>query len=58
MKLSWSGRWLCHKKELESFIGRLSHASSVVQLGKTFLRQFEVDAQRFSSHLDECGGTV
>ena len=35
----WSGRRSCRKKELESLVGKLSHASRVVQPGKTFLRQ-------------------
>ena len=41
--LAWLGRRLCRKKELESLVGKLSHASRVVQPGKTFLLQlFEV----------------
>ena len=36
---AWSGRRSCRKKELESLVGKLSHASRVVQPGKTFLRQ-------------------
>ena len=34
--LAWLGRCSCHKKELESLVGKLSHASRVVQPGKTF----------------------
>ena len=37
--LAWLGRRLCRKKELESLVGKLSHASRVVQPGKTFLLQ-------------------
>ena len=36
---AWVGRRSCRKKELESLVGKLSHASRVVQPGKTFLRQ-------------------
>ena len=36
---AWSGRHLCRKKELESLVGKLSHASRVAQHGKTFLCQ-------------------
>ena len=40
---SWLGKWTYRKKEMESLVGKLSHASKVIQLGKTFLRQlFEV----------------
>ena len=40
---SWLGRRTCRKKEIESLVGKLSHASKVIQPGKTFLRQlFEV----------------
>ena len=40
---SWLGRRTCRKKEMESLVGKLSHASKVIQPGKTFLRQlFEV----------------
>ena len=36
---AWVGRRSCRKKELESVVGKLPHASRVVQPGKTFLRQ-------------------
>ena len=35
----WAGRRSCRKRELESLVGKLSHAARVVQPGKTFLRQ-------------------
>ena len=35
----WQARKSCTVKELESLIGRLSHAAQVVQPGKTFLRR-------------------
>ena len=31
---AWVGRRLCWKKELESLVGKLSHASRVVQPGE------------------------
>ena len=39
MLREWTRRRSCHKRELESLVGKLSHASKVVQPGKTFLRQ-------------------
>lgn len=36
---SWSGKRSCTRKELESLLGYLSHAASVVTQGRTFLRQ-------------------
>ena len=36
---SWSGKRSCTRKELESLLGRLSHAATVVRQGRTFLRQ-------------------
>ena len=50
----WTGRWSCHKKELESLVGKLSHARRVIQPGRTFLRQlFEVvkGTQRSFHHI-------
>ena len=36
---SWCSKKVCTRKELESFLGHLSHAASVVRPGRTFLRQ-------------------
>jgi len=36
---TWSGKRSCTKKELESLLGHLSHAATVVAQGRTFLRQ-------------------
>ena len=36
---SWCARKSCTKKELESLLGHLSHAATVVRPGRTFLRQ-------------------
>ena len=35
---AWLGRRTCRKKELESLVGKLAHASTVVKPGRTFLR--------------------
>ena len=35
----WSGRKSCTRKELESFLGHLSHAASVIRPGRAFMRQ-------------------
>ena len=35
----WSHRTLCTRRELESLLGHLSHAATVVVQGRTFLRQ-------------------
>lgn len=35
----WSGRTCCTKRELESFLGHLSHAATVVRPGRIFLRR-------------------
>ena len=35
----WSSRKACTRKELESFLGHLCHAASVVRPGRTFLRE-------------------
>ena len=37
---AWAGRRSCRKKELESLVGKLAHASRVVPPGKTFLQGF------------------
>ena len=37
--LSWSTKKSCRRRELESLLGHLSHASTVVRHGQTFLRQ-------------------
>ncbi len=36
---SWGIRKFCRRRELESLLGHLSHAATVVKNGKTFLRQ-------------------
>ena len=36
---SWSSKRSCTRKELESLLGHLSHAATVVRPGRTFLRQ-------------------
>ena len=36
---SWATKKACTRRELESLIGHLSHAASVVRQGRTFLRQ-------------------
>ena len=36
---SWSHKWHCTRKELESLIGNLQHACKVVPAGRTFLRR-------------------
>lgn len=36
---SWYGKKACTRKELESFLGHLSHAASIIRPGRTFLRQ-------------------
>ena len=36
---SWLGRKSCTKKELQSLVGKLSHASRVIRPGKTFMRR-------------------
>lgn len=47
----WIGRKSCRRKELESLIGRLCHASRVVHPGKTFMRRlFEALAGARRSH--------
>ena len=33
---SWLGRRTCRKKEMDSMVGKFSHASKVMQPGKTF----------------------
>ncbi len=35
----WCGKTSCTSKDLESFLGHLSHAASVIRPGHTFLRQ-------------------
>ena len=35
----WVRKHACTQKELESFIGHLSHAATVIPLGRVFLRQ-------------------
>ena len=35
----WSRKCSCTKKELESFLGHLSHAATVIPQGRVFLRQ-------------------
>lgn len=36
---SWCTKRYCHRNELESLLGHLSHAATVVRNGRTFLRQ-------------------
>ena len=36
---SWAPKMHCRKRELESLVGHLSHAATVVRHGRTFLRQ-------------------
>ncbi len=36
---SWLERRSCHKRELQSSVGKLQHACKVVRPGKTFLRR-------------------
>ena len=36
---SWVGKKFCTRKELESLVGKLSHACAVVDLGRTFLQR-------------------
>ena len=46
-KLTFQGKKSCSMKELESLVGKLAHASQVVQSGKTFMRRmFELNAVR------------
>ena len=48
---SWIGRKSCRKKDLESLVGKLAHASQVVQPGKTFMRRmFELLAGTRLAH--------
>ena len=35
----WEARSSCRRRELESFLGHLSHAAAVVRQGRTFLRE-------------------
>ena len=47
----WLGRKSCTKRELESLVGRLCHASRVVKPGKTFMRHlFEALAGTRQAH--------
>ena len=36
---AWSGKRTCTRRELESLLGHLSHAATVIKQGRTFLRQ-------------------
>ena len=48
---TWVGRKSCSRKELESLVGQLGHASRVVAPGKTFMRQlFELLAGVRQAH--------
>ena len=50
----WIGRKSCRRKDLESLVGRLCHASKVVKPGKTFMRRlFEAlsGARRAHHHI-------
>ena len=47
----WLGRRSCTRRELESLVGRLTHASHVITPGKTFLRRlFELLAATRQAH--------
>ena len=35
----WTGKKACTKRDLESFLGHLSHAATVITQGRTFLRE-------------------
>ena len=39
MVSSWLGKKSCQRKDLESLVGKLAHASKVVQPRKTFMRR-------------------
>ena len=39
---AWARKKTCVRKELESFIGHLSHAATIVRQGRTFLRELFV----------------
>lgn len=48
---SWRSQRSCTRKDLESLVGKLAHASQVVQPGKTFMRRmFELLAGTRSAH--------
>ena len=47
----WSGMKLCHKRELLSIIGSLSHACKVVRVGRSFLRHL-IDLAASVMYLD------
>ena len=48
---SWGMRRFCRKHELESLLGHLSHAATVVRYGRTFLRQlFRLLASARANH--------
>ena len=48
---SWESRQSCTRKDLESLVGKLAHASQVVQPGRTFMRRmFELLAGTRSAH--------
>lgn len=57
--VQWRGKHSCHKKELESLVGKLQHAATVVQPGKSFLRRlFELLAgtEKVHHHISLRGG--
>ena len=48
---SWGTKRFCRKHELESLLGHLSHAATVVRYGRTFLRQlFRLLASARANH--------
>ncbi len=47
----WASKTHCRRRELESFLGHLSHAATVVCQGRTFLRElFSLLAQARKAH--------
>jgi len=52
---SWESRRSCTRKDLKSLVGKLAHASQVVQPGRTFMRKtFELLAGMRSTHHHIC----
>lgn len=48
----WASKPHCRRKELESFLGHLSHAATVVRQGRTFLRElFSLLSRMHGAHL-------
>ena len=64
---AWSTKTSCRKRELESLLGHLSHAATVMRYGRTFLRHLfsllpraALTITTYTSHLEHvltfCGG--